>query len=110
MKTFTYERARSPADAAAAAARIRGSKFIAGGTNLIDLMKLEIETPTHLVDVNGLSLDKIEPARMRPGLSACVIIRREERPNALLIARAAIAGRNDLKLGPCNAQECVVLP
>jgi hypothetical protein len=57
-----------------------------------------------------VALDKIEPARMRPGLSARVIIRREERPNALLISRAAIAGRKDLKLGPCNAQECVVLP
>ena len=57
-----------------------------------------------------VKLDKIEPARMRPGLSARVIIRREERPNAMLISRAAIAGRKDLKLGPCNAQECVVLP
>src|SRR5438067_7959547 len=57
-----------------------------------------------------VALDKIEPARMRPGLSARVIIRREERPNAMLISRAGIAARNDLKLGPCNAQECVVLP
>jgi len=57
-----------------------------------------------------VALDKIEPARMRPGLSARVIIRRDERPDALLISRAAIAGRNDLKIGPCNAQECVVLP
>jgi xanthine dehydrogenase YagS FAD-binding subunit len=60
MKSFTYERARSPAAAAAAAARIGGAKFIAGGTNLLDLMKLEIEAPTHLIDVNGLALDKIE--------------------------------------------------
>jgi xanthine dehydrogenase YagS FAD-binding subunit len=34
---------------------------MAGGTNLLDLMKLEIETPKHLVDVNGLGFDKIEP-------------------------------------------------
>ena len=40
MKPFTYERARSPAEAAAAAARTPGAKFIAGGTNLLDLMKL----------------------------------------------------------------------
>jgi xanthine dehydrogenase YagS FAD-binding subunit len=60
MKPFTYERAKSPAEAAAAAARIQGAKFIAGGTNLLDLMKLQIETPTHLIDVNGLALDKIE--------------------------------------------------
>jgi xanthine dehydrogenase YagS FAD-binding subunit len=60
MRSFTYERAQSPAGAAAAAQRIPGAKFIAGGTNLLDLMKLEIETPTHLIDVNGLALDKIE--------------------------------------------------
>jgi xanthine dehydrogenase YagS FAD-binding subunit len=61
MKAFTYERATTPAAAAAAVARTPGAKFIAGGTNLLDLMKLQIETPTHLVDVNGLALDRIEP-------------------------------------------------
>ena len=60
MKPFTYERATSPAGAAAAAARHPGSRFVAGGTNLLDLMKLEIETPPHLIDVNGLKLDTIE--------------------------------------------------
>ena len=40
--------------------RTPGAKFIAGGTNLLDLMKLQIETPTHLIDVNGLALDEIE--------------------------------------------------
>jgi xanthine dehydrogenase YagS FAD-binding subunit len=62
MKAFSYERAASPADAAAAAARTKGAKFIAGGTNLLDLMKLEIETPVHLIDVNRLGLDTIEDA------------------------------------------------
>ena len=38
-----------------------GAKFIAGGTNLLDLMKLGIETPAHLVDINRLGLDTIEP-------------------------------------------------
>ena len=61
MKAFTYERASSPAHAASAAARIKGAKFIAGGTNLLDLMKLQIETPSHLIDINDLGLDKIEP-------------------------------------------------
>ena len=60
MKSFTYERAGSPTEAAASAARTPGAKFIAGGTNLLDLMKLEIETPMHLIDVNGLKLDTIE--------------------------------------------------
>lgn len=60
MKSFTYERAKSPAEAAAAASRAPGAKFVAGGTNLLDLMKLQIETPSHLIDVNDLALDKIE--------------------------------------------------
>jgi xanthine dehydrogenase YagS FAD-binding subunit len=60
MKPFTYERANSPAQAAAVAASRGGAKFIAGGTNLLDLMKLEIEAPAHLIDVNHLALDKIE--------------------------------------------------
>jgi xanthine dehydrogenase YagS FAD-binding subunit len=60
MKAFTYLRANTPAEAAAAAAQYPRARFIAGGTNLLDLMKLEIETPTHLIDVNGLALDKME--------------------------------------------------
>src|SRR3954462_6754927 len=60
MRPFTFERAHTPADAAAAAARQPGARFVAGGTNLLDLMKLEIETPAHLIDVNDLGLDHIE--------------------------------------------------
>ena len=62
MTPFTFERATSPAAAAAAAAAQPGARFIAGGTDLLDLMKLQIETPTHLIDVNGLGLDTIEPS------------------------------------------------
>lgn len=60
MKPFTYQRVASAAEAAAAAASVQGAKFIAGGTNLLDLMKLQIEVPPHLIDVNGLALNKIE--------------------------------------------------
>ena len=60
MKAFTYQRATSPAQAAQLVARTPNARFIAGGTNLLDLMKLEIETPTALVDVNGLGFDQIE--------------------------------------------------
>ncbi|MGY3573607.1 MULTISPECIES: FAD binding domain-containing protein [unclassified Bradyrhizobium] len=60
MRSFSYERAASPGAAAAAAAGTANAKFIAGGTNLLDLMKLEIETPAHLIDVNDLALDRIE--------------------------------------------------
>lgn len=60
MREFTYERAKTPVEAARIVARQRGAKFIAGGTNLLDLMKLDIETPTHLVDVQDIGLDRIE--------------------------------------------------
>ena len=60
MRSFTYERAKSAAGAAKSVATTEGAKFIAGGTNLLDLMKLEIERPTHLVDVQDLGLDAIE--------------------------------------------------
>lgn len=61
MRAFSYERAETPKAAAAAAAAHPEAKFIAGGTNLLDLMKLQIETPPHLIDVNPLKLDMIEP-------------------------------------------------
>jgi xanthine dehydrogenase YagS FAD-binding subunit len=61
MKSFTYERASSPQSAAKAALDNPGAKFIAGGTNLLDLMKLQIETPVHLIDITRLGLDKVEP-------------------------------------------------
>ena len=59
MKAFTYARADSPVQAATAAAK-SGTKLIAGGTNLLDLMKLQVETPSELVDINRLPLDTIE--------------------------------------------------
>lgn len=60
MRSFTYERAKTAADAAKTVAETQGAKFIAGGTNLLDLMKIEVETPTHLVDVQDLGFDAIE--------------------------------------------------
>jgi xanthine dehydrogenase YagS FAD-binding subunit len=59
MKLFTYERATDPGAAVAAVSK-PGAKFISGGTNLLDLMKLEIERPTHLVDISRLPLQGIE--------------------------------------------------
>jgi xanthine dehydrogenase YagS FAD-binding subunit len=98
MKSFTYERANAPAEAAAAAARIDGAKFIAGGTNLLDLMKLQIETPTHLIDVNGLALDKIEPTG-DGGLRIGALVRNTDlaadarvRRDYGLLTRALLAG------------------
>jgi xanthine dehydrogenase YagS FAD-binding subunit len=60
MRPFTYERATSAEAAAKAAALTPGARFIAGGTNLLDLMKLEIETPAHLIDVSRLPMAAIE--------------------------------------------------
>jgi xanthine dehydrogenase YagS FAD-binding subunit len=98
MKSFTYERARSPADAAAAAARINGAKFVAGGTNLLDLMKLEIEAPAHLIDVNGLALDKIETTP-EGGLRVGALVRNTDlaadervRRDYGVLSRALLAG------------------
>jgi len=98
MKPFTYERARTPAEAAAAALRHPGAKFIAGGTNLLDLMKLQIETPTHLVDVNGLALDRIE-ATPEGGLRIGALVRNTAlaadervRRDYGVLARALLAG------------------
>jgi xanthine dehydrogenase YagS FAD-binding subunit len=98
MKAFTYERAHSPAEAAAAAARINGAQFIAGGTNLLDLMKLEIETPAHLIDVNGLALDRIE-STPEGGLRIGALVRNTDlaanervRRDYGLLSRALLAG------------------
>ncbi|MDR6789777.1 xanthine dehydrogenase YagS FAD-binding subunit [Sphingomonas sp. BE138] len=55
MKTFDYARVGSVAEATRA-----GGRFIAGGTNLLDLMKLQVETPEKLVDISKLDLNTIE--------------------------------------------------
>jgi xanthine dehydrogenase YagS FAD-binding subunit len=60
MRPFTIERAATARQAAEAVAATPGARFIAGGTNLLDLMKLQIETPRHLVDISRLPLNRIE--------------------------------------------------
>jgi len=62
MRPFSYTRATSPAEAARAAAEQPGAKFLAGGTNLLDLMKLEIERPGHVIDIGRLPLGEIAAA------------------------------------------------
>jgi xanthine dehydrogenase YagS FAD-binding subunit len=98
MKAFTYERAESPAAAAAAVAAKPGAKFIAGGTNLLDLMKLQIEQPVHLVDVNRLALDTIE-ATPEGGLRIGALVRNTDlaadarvRRDYGVLTRAIVAG------------------
>ncbi len=60
MRPFRYERAADEGGAVAAVAE-PGAKFLGGGTNLVDLMRLGVETPSVLVDVTRLPLDRIEP-------------------------------------------------
>lgn len=98
MKPFTYERATTVEDAAKAVASIQGARFIAGGTNLLDLMKLQVETPTHLVDVNRLGLDRIE-ATDDGGLRIGALVRntdlaadRTVRRDYAVLSRALVSG------------------
>lgn len=97
MKAFTYQRPVTAAQAAVAA-RTPGARFIAGGTNLLDLMKLEIETPAHLVDVNGLGLDKME-ATADGGLRIGALVRNTDlaadarvRRDYAVLSRALLSG------------------
>jgi xanthine dehydrogenase YagS FAD-binding subunit len=98
MKAFTYERASSIEAAAKTAASNPSAKFIAGGTNLLDLMKLDIEAPSHLIDVNGLGLDKIEKTA-NGGLRIGALVRNTDlaanesvRRDYGLLSRALLAG------------------
>jgi xanthine dehydrogenase YagS FAD-binding subunit len=60
MIGFQYVRASNLADAVRQMADNPAAKFIAGGTNLIDLMKMDVERPTKLIDISRLALDKVE--------------------------------------------------
>lgn len=98
MRPFTYSRAASVEEAAKTAAATQGARFIAGGTNLLDLMKLQIETPTHLIDVNHLGLDRIEPTA-EGGLKIGAMVRNTDlaadktvRRDYAVLSRALLAG------------------
>jgi xanthine dehydrogenase YagS FAD-binding subunit len=98
MTPFTYERARSITDAVNAVTRTEGARYIAGGTNLLDLMKLQVERPAHLVDIQDLALDRIEETPeggLRIGAlvsnSALAADTRVKR-NYGVVARAIVAG------------------
>jgi xanthine dehydrogenase YagS FAD-binding subunit len=60
MRPFQFKRARSVDEALDLASKSPSPKFVAGGTNLLDLMKLEAESPQTLIDVNDVELNKIE--------------------------------------------------
>src|SRR6186713_3114329 len=96
MRAFTYER---PVDTATALQAIGkpGAKFLAGGTNLLDLMKIEAETPQHLVDVSRLPLGEIVGAGNGLRIGAMVsnsdlAADRRVRERWPLLARAVLNG------------------
>ena len=104
MKIFELTRAKDDAQAIAAAAKATTAqqgadiRFIAGGTNLIDYMKLNVETPKTLIDINHLPLDKIE---ILPdgGLSIGAVVRNSDlafhpvvRKNYAVLSEAILSG------------------
>ncbi len=98
MKAFTYERADSAQAAARIVAERPGARFIAGGTNLLDLMKLQVEAPSHLVDVNHVGLDAIEED-VNGGLRIGALVRNSDlaadirvRRRYPVLSRALLAG------------------
>jgi xanthine dehydrogenase YagS FAD-binding subunit len=109
MRPFTYERVTDARAAGAAVSRV-GAKFISGGTNLLDLMKLEIEQPTHLVDISRLPLKQVEDlpdGGMRIGAQAAnSVVAGDPRVRARypVLAEALLAGasgqlRNKASIG-----------
>src|SRR5258705_9481183 len=92
MHTFEFSRPTDPAAAIAGAAQAKAAqqgadvRFVAGGTTLIDLMKLNVETPARLVDVNRLPLDKIE-ALADGGLKIGATVRNTDLANHPIVRR-----------------------
>jgi xanthine dehydrogenase YagS FAD-binding subunit len=104
MKTFQLTRPKNNAEAVAAVAKSKTAqqgadiRFIAGGTTLIDLMKLNVEQPQNVVDVNRLSLEKIE-ASPDGGLTIGATVRNSElawhplvRKNYAVLSEAILSG------------------
>ncbi|MDH3493980.1 MAG: xanthine dehydrogenase family protein subunit M, partial [Acidobacteriota bacterium] len=70
MRPFKYEKARDVRGAAKAVAGEEAAHYLAGGTNIVDLMKEDVARPTKLVDISGLNLSKIESKRDKVSIGA----------------------------------------
>lgn len=97
MRPFEYVRAADAASGVTAVASVPGAKFLAGGSNLVDLMKEDVERPTRLVDIRQLPLRQIQ--RVRGGLSVGALATNTEtanhpliRENYPLLTQAIVAG------------------
>src|SRR6202158_5127555 len=92
MQTFEFTRPADPAAAVATAARAKTAqqgadvRFVAGGTTLLDLMKLNVETPAQLIDINRLPLDKVE-ATPDGGLKIGATVRNSDLAHHLAVER-----------------------
>ena len=83
MRPFKYERAKSASDAVKRVAANKSAKFLAGGTNLVDLMKDNVEHPNELVDVNGLDLKQIRSSGSKISIGA--LAKNKDTANHLLV-------------------------
>jgi xanthine dehydrogenase YagS FAD-binding subunit len=97
VKSFAYSRVTSNAQALEAA-RTRGTQFLAGGTNLVDLMKYQVEQPSSLVDINHLALTEIRQTE-GGGISIGAMVRNSDvanhplvRTNYPLLSQALLSG------------------
>src|SRR5437588_13126374 len=92
MHTFEFLRPADPATAVATAAQANTAqqgadvRFVAGGPTLLDLMKLNVETPARLLDINRLPLDKLE-ATPDGGLKIGATVRNSDLANHAMVQR-----------------------
>lgn len=98
MRPFKYVRATDAGAAAQSVATNPSAKFLAGGTNILDLMKEDVERPNELVDVNRLKLSEIKTAR-EGGVRIGALAKNSEtanhpliRKNYPLLTQAIVAG------------------
>ena len=110
MHTFEFIRPADPAAAIAAAAQAKTAqqgadvRFVAGGTTLIDLMKLNVETPARLLDINRLPLDKIEATagRRAEDRRHRSQFRSRAPSDGAARLRRAVAGDSQRRIGPAS--------
>jgi xanthine dehydrogenase YagS FAD-binding subunit len=98
MQPFTIQQAADAPAAIRAAGAATGSKYIAGGTNLVDLMKMYVETPAVLVDINNLHLNKVE-SLPHGGVRIGALVRNSDlayhpliQKNYLVLSQALLSG------------------
>ncbi|HEY5036899.1 MAG TPA: FAD binding domain-containing protein, partial [Chthoniobacterales bacterium] len=78
MNPFTYSRAADQQAAISGVAANRNAKFLGGGTNLIDLMKMGVEHPEQLVDINRIPLTKVEQLPNNGGVRIGALVRNSD--------------------------------